>query len=241
MPNISWIEIASNLLGTKAIIPLTENKLLIFSSSELYILTDQGKYEKVNSDWSKKIIAATKLENFVYATDESGILWKFDLSSYVYTQIGSGEKRNSDYRYYTNTKALVTCDGFILAFCDYLWKIYPDGNSEKVGTDWGDTCAAVVFGDSVFAVTTYGKLYRVSLDDYSYDEVSVGWDNTRAILLFRNSLLIFMDKLFRLGSRGKWEKLSDDTWEGVVASCATDEALYVVDNAGKVYRIQLLN
>ncbi|CAG8486431.1 14028_t:CDS:1 [Ambispora leptoticha] len=239
MPSTLWAEISSNFFETKAIIPLTENNLLLFSSNNLYILTDEESYEKVNSNWSRKIAAATKLENFVYAIDESGILWKIDLSTYVYTPIGG---TNSESGYYTNTKALVSCKGYILAFCDYLWKIYPDGKSQKVGTDWGDTCAAVVFGDYVFAVTTYGRLYRISLDDYSYEEVSGGWDNTRAILSFRNNLLVFMDKLFRLGSGCKWKKLSDDIWEGViVASCATDEAVYVVDNTGKVYRIQILN
>lgn len=194
------------------------------------------------SQWSNTI-ALTTLGGSLYTIEKSGALYRTDLNTGKWVQLGKAEFGNTRFLF-ADTKNLYTIetDGS-------LFRVNPvSGAWNRVGQGgvWKDTITLVTLNDSLYSIERSGALYRTNLSNGQWVQSGKAeFANTK--LLFadgQNLYTIEADgSLYRVNpASGAWSQVgSAGAWKNTIVGTTLNGRIYSVESGGALYETNPAN
>ena len=194
------------------------------------------------SQWGNTI-ALTTLGGSLYTIEKSGALYRTDLNTGKWVQLGKAEFGNTRFLF-ADTQNLYTIetDGS-------LYRVNPvSGGWNRVGQGgvWKDTITLVTLNDSLYSIERSGALYRTNLANGQW--VQSGKAE------FANTKLIFADgqnlytieadgSLYRVNpADGAWRQIgSAGAWKNTIVGTTLNGRIYSVERGGALYETNPAN
>ena len=191
-------------------------------------------------EWSNTI-ALTVLADSLYTIEKSGALYRTDLTTGKWIQLGKPAFANTAFLF-SHGQSLFTIetDGS-------LYRVRPaDGSWNRVGEPgvWRGTLALVVLDDNLYSIETSGVLYRTDLTSFRWAKLGKAeFGNTR--FMFANSPNVFTieadGSLYRINPvDGSWSRIgSAGAWINTIVGTTLNGKFYSVEKDGALYETNL--
>ena len=192
-------------------------------------------------DWSNTI-GAVVLDNTLYSIEKNGVLYRTDLGTGKWVQVGKAEFGNTKFLF-AGSKNLLTIetDGS-------LYRIDPSSGSwvglGKAG-EWKATVAGTVLGGKLYTAESGGGLYETNPVTGVWRQIGKpDFGATRH--LFNNGDLLYSiesdGSLYRIRpSDGAWSRAKEaGGWKNTMGSTVIGAKLYTVETSGILYETSLV-
>lgn len=188
------------------------------------------------SQWGNTI-ALTTLRGSLYTVEKSGTLYRTDLNTGKWVQLGKAEFGNTKFLF-ADSQNLYTIevDGS-------LYRVNPaNGAWTRVGQAgvWKDTIALVTLNDGLYTVERSGALYRTALSNAQWVQLGKAeFANTR--LMFSDGPNLYTmeadGSLYRVNSaNGTWSRVGGaGSWKDTMVGTTLGGRIYSVERSGALY------
>lgn len=185
------------------------------------------------ADWSNTI-AAVVLDGSLYTIEKSGALYRTDLSSGKYVQVGKAE--------FGRTRMMFAGPQnlFTLETDGSLYRVSPnDGSWKRVGKagDWKNTTAASFQGTRLFTTESSGTLYGTNPISGAWTTVGKAEFGKTAVLFGTDDSLFSIEtdgSLYRINpSSGAWSQVGKaGEWANTIAVATMNGYIYTIESNG---------
>lgn len=191
-------------------------------------------------EWGNTI-ALTVLADNLYTVEKSGALYRTDLTTGKWIQLGKPEFARTAFLFsHGQNLFTIETDG-------NLYRVSPaDGSWNRVGEPgaWRGTLALVVLDDHLYSIETSGVLYRTDLTSFRWTKLGKAeFGNTR--LMFAHSPNLFTiepdGNLYRVNPvDGSWSRIgSAGAWVNTIVGTTLNGKFYSVERDGALYETNL--
>ena len=203
-----------------------------------------GAFQQVTAaagDWSNTI-GAVVLDNTLYSIEKNGVLYRTDLGTGKWVQVGKAEFGNTKFLF-AGSKNLLTIetDGS-------LYRIDPsNGSWAQIGKagDWKGTIAGTVLGGTLYTAESSGELYSTNPATGVWRQIGKPDFGATRHLFNTGDLLYSIESdgsLYRIRpSNGAWSRAKEaGGWTNTMGSTVLNANLYTVETSGVLYETSLV-
>lgn len=187
-------------------------------------------------EWGNTI-ALTILGGRLYTVEKSGALYRTDLSTGRWVQLGKAE--------FGNTRLMFAAGQnlFTIETDGSLYRVSPvDGSWGRMGEAgaWKDTISVVTFNNDLFSVERNGALYRTDLSSGRWIQVGKPeFIRTRFLFAAGESLYSLESdgSLFSVNPlNGRWSVVgTPGDWKNTIVGTTLNGRIYTVEQSGALY------
>lgn len=189
------------------------------------------------AQWSNTMVLTT-LGGSLYSIEKSGALYRTDLNTGRWVQVGQAEFAKTRF-FFADNRSLYTIetDGS-------LYRVSPaTGAWSRVGETgaWKDTIAVVTLNGGLYSIERSGGLYRTDLNTGRWVQLGQAeFANTRFIFADGQNLYTIEanGSLYRVSpTNGTWSGVggSAGTWQNTFVGTTLNERIYTVERNGALY------
>lgn len=187
-------------------------------------------------DWSNTI-ALTTLSGRLYTIEKSGALYRTDLTTGQWIQVGKPEFANTRFMF-SDGRSLYTIET-----SGSLYRINPaNGAWSGVGPPgaWKDTMAVVTLNGDLYSIERSGALYRTDLTAGRWVQVGKPeFANTRFVFSDSQNLYTIEanGSMYRVNpGNGSWAGIgSSGAWKNTIVGSTMDGLIYTVEQSGALF------
>ena len=203
-----------------------------------------GAFQQVTAaagHWSNTI-GAVVLDNTLYSIEKNGVLYRTDLATGKWVQVGKAEFGNTKFLFAGHENLLtIEKDGS-------LYRIDPaDGAWVGLGKpgEWKATVAGTVLGGKLYTAESGGGLYETNPVTGVWRQIGKPDFGATRHLFNNGDLLCSIESdgsLYRIRpSDGTWSRAKEaGGWKNTMGSTVMGEKLYTVETSGVLYETSLI-
>jgi hypothetical protein len=190
----------------------------------------------VNADWSNTIALAV-IGNDLYTVEKSGALYRTDLSSGKWVQVGKSEFANTRFMFASaSTLFTIEKDGS-------LYRVSPsDGSWSRIGKegDWKNTINGVAVGENLYTVESGGELYVTNTTSGEWRQLGKAEYQRTKFIVGGSGVLYTIESngtLYEVSpSNGGWRQVGKSSeWGKTMRAYMHGGKLYTVETNGAFY------
>jgi hypothetical protein len=221
------------------------NKLILtplFFLITALIIAQPGSWKQLgkNGEW-KATIVATSNGNSMYTVESSGALYKTDLTTGTWKQIGKSEFGNTKFIQYANGSL------YTIETNGSLYKVNPSSGSwSQIGKagEWKATIHNCILGGAMYSIESSGALYKTNLTTGTWKQIGKSeFGNTKFMLASEGSLYTIETNgsLYKINaSTGTWVQIGKaGDWKATTAISVKGGNMFSTESSGALYRTSL--
>lgn len=196
---------------------------------------EEGSWQRIGpiGGW-KHTLAGAFLQDRLYTVEPNGVLWRTDLDTGAWTQVGRAEFGNTAFMFALRENL------YTIETTGSLYQVSPDNGSwRQIGVtgSWKNTLAGAILKDQLYTVERSGVLYETDLNTGTWKQIGKAEFANTAFLFAAGDCLYCIERngsLYRIHpSDGSWAPVGGGgAWRGIGAGAVLKGLLYTAGTDG---------